>query len=523
MFNTLPTSSDDLIGKSWDAIQPYFDELEARDLTAETLDQWLRDYSRLEDWLSEYGARRQVAASQDTSDAEAERLLSDYFEKIMPGWDAADQRMREKLLASGLEPAGLAIALRNLRSEVDLFRAENLPLMTEEEQLKIRFNKIMGAQTATWDGEEKTLRQMETLLLDDDRAVRERAWKATSQRQLADRDALNELWGELLTVRRKIAANAGKANYVEYAWQDRKRFDYTTEDNQRFLDAIAEVVVPAATQIYERHRLLLGYETLRPWDLNVDPLGRDPLRPYADIDELKARASEIFHRLDPQLGEYYDIMRDEGLLDLENRKNKGPGGYSIAFAQSKRPFIFMNSVGLHGDIRTLVHEAGHSFHAFEKLKLPYAMQRPVTAEFNEVASMAMELLTTPFWGRENGGFYSAAETARGRIEHLEKIILFWPYMAVVDAFQHWAYTHADDALIAANCDAQWAALWDKYMPGIDYSGLEADKADGWHRKLHIYRYPFYYVEYGMAQLGAVQIWDKSGWIQRRQGKPVRSG
>ncbi len=266
------------------------------------------------------------------------------------------------------------------------------------------------------------------------------------------------------------------------------------------------MVVPAATQVYERRRQLLGYETLRPWDLNVDPLGRDPLRPYADIDELKTRASDIFHRLDPQLGEYYDIMRDEGLLDLENRKNKGPGGYSIAFAQSKRPFIFMNSVGLHGDIRTLVHEAGHSFHAFEKLKLPYAMQRPVTAEFNEVASMAMELLTTPFWARENGGFYSAQETARGRIEHLEKIILFWPYMAVVDAFQHWAYTHADDALIAANCDAQWAVLWDKYMPGIDYSGLEPDKADGWHRKLHIYRYPFYYVEYGMAQLGAVQIW-----------------
>ncbi len=198
MFNTLPTSSDDLIGKSWDAIQPYFDELEARDLTAETLDQWLRDYSRLEDWLSEYGARRQVAASQDTSDAEAERLLSDYFEKIMPGWDAADQRMREKLLASGLEPAGLAIALRNLRSEVDLFRAENLPLMTEEEQLKIRFNKIMGAQSVTWDGEEKTLRQMEPLLLDDDRAVRERAWKATSQRQLADRDALNDAVGGTL-------------------------------------------------------------------------------------------------------------------------------------------------------------------------------------------------------------------------------------------------------------------------------------------------------------------------------------
>ncbi len=506
MFNTLPTSSDDLKGKPWDAIKPYYDELEARDLTAATLNSWLLDFTRLDDLVGEYGSRLHVATTQNTADEEAEGLLRAYVEQIAPEAEAAEQKLKLKLLASGLEPAELAIALRNLRSEVDLFRAENLPLMTEEEQLKIRFNKIMGAQTVTWDGAEKTLRQMEPLLLDADRTVRERAWKAVSQRQLADRDALNALWVELLTVRRKIAANAGKANYVEYAWQARKRFDYTTEANQRFLDAIAEVVVPAASQVYERRRQMLGYETLRPWDLNIDPLGRDPLRPFADVDELKARAADIFRRLDPQLGDYYDIMRAEGLLDLDNRKNKGPGGYCTQFAQVKRPFIFMNSVGLHGDIRTLVHEAGHAFHAFEKLKLPYAMQRPVTAEFNEVASMAMELLTTPFWSREQGGFYSAAETARGRVEHLEKIILFWPYMAVVDAFQHWVYTHADDAMIAENCDAQWAALWDKYMPGIDYSGLEADQADGWHRKLHIYRYPFYYVEYGMAQLGAVQIW-----------------
>ena len=506
MLSHLPKTSDELKGKSWTDLQPFFDDLEGRTLSAATINEWLADFSALSDLMGEYGSRAYVATTRDTTDAEADRLYKAYVEQIEPQERAADQRLKLKLLNSGFVPDGFAVALRNLRAEVDLFREANLPLLTEEAKLRIQYNKIIGAQSVNWDGQEKTTRQMELLQQDADRGVRERAWKAVSQRQLADRAALNDLWKELLTLRRKIAANADKSDYRAYAWVDRKRFDYTPEDNQRFLDAIAEVVVPAASQIYERRRQQLGVETLRPWDLAVDPLGRAPLHPFADTDDLKMRVADIFQRLDPQLGEYYDIMRREDLLDLDNRQGKAPGGYCTQFALVKRPFIFMNGVGLHDDIRTLTHELGHAFHAFEKLKLPYMIQRPVTAEFNEVASMAMELLTTPFWSREQGGFYEGAETARARIQHLEKIVLFWPYMAVVDGFQHWVYTHADAAMNPDNCDAEWARLWDRYMAGIDYGGLEADKADGWHRKLHIYRYPFYYVEYGMAQLGAVQIW-----------------
>ncbi|MBI1259550.1 MAG: M3 family oligoendopeptidase [Chloroflexi bacterium] len=506
MLSNLPKTSDELKGKSWADLQPFFADLEGRTLTAKTINEWLSDFSALSDLMGEYGSRAYVATTRDTNDAEADRLYKAYVEQIEPQERAADQRLKLKLLNSGFVPEGFEVALRNLRAEVDLFREANLPLLTEEAKLRIQYNRIIGAQSVTWDGQEKTTRQMELLQQDADRDVRERAWKAVSQRQLADRAALNDLWKELLTLRRKIAANADKPDYRAYAWVDRKRFDYTPEDNQRFLDAIAQVVVPAASQIYERHRQQLGVETLRPWDLAVDPLGRAPLHPFADTDDLKNRVADIFQRLDPQLGEYYAIMRREDLLDLDNRKGKAPGGYCTQFPLVKRPFIFMNGVGLHDDIRTLTHESGHAFHAFEKLKLPYMIQRPVTAEFNEVASMAMELLTTPYWSREQGGFYEGSDTARARIQHLEKIVLFWPYMAVVDGFQHWVYTHAYDALNPDNCDAEWSRLWDKYMAGIDYSGLEADKADGWHRKLHIYRYPFYYVEYGMAQLGAVQIW-----------------
>jgi oligoendopeptidase F len=506
MLSNLPETSDELKGKSWADLQPFYDELELRMLSAETINTWLADFSQLSDLVEEYGSRAYVATSRDTTDAEANHLYKVYVEQIEPQERAAAQRLKLKLLKSGFVPEGFEVALRNLRAEVDLFREVNLPLLTEEEKLRLEYFQIIGAQMVSWDGGEKTISQMQLLQQDADRSVRERAWRAISQRRLKDRSALNDLWHELLGLRRQIAANADKPDYRAYAWIDRQRFDYTPDDNLRFLDAIAEVVVPAAYQIYERRRQQLRVSTLRPWDLAVDPLGRAPLHPFADSVELESRVASIFQRLDPQLGEYFAIMQREDLLDLDNRKGKAPGGYCTRFALVKRPFILMNSVGLHEDIRTLTHEAGHAFHTFEKFKLPYAMQRTVTAEFNEVASMAMELLTPLFWSREQGGFYSAKEMAQARIDHLEKIILFWPFMAVLDGFQHWVYAHADAAMNPDNCDAEWAALWDRYIVGIDYSGLETSKVDSWRHKLHIYCFPFYSVEYGMAQLGALQIW-----------------
>jgi oligoendopeptidase F len=206
------------------------------------------------------------------------------------------------------------------------------------------------------------------------------------------------------------------------------------------------------------------------------------------------------------LGDYFRIMMQEGLLDLDARANKGPGGYCTYFAVAKRPFIFMRAVGLHDDVQTMLHEGGHAFHAFEISNLPYGMQREVGAEFSEVASMGMELLASPYLAAERGGFYSAADAARARREHLEGIILFWPYMAVVDAFQHWVYEHPAEAAHPARCDAHWGEIWARFMPGVDWQGLEQERVTGWHRKLHIHTYPFYYVEYGLAQLGAVQVW-----------------
>ena len=309
-----------------------------------------------------------------------------------------------------------------------------------------------------------------------------------------------------MRTRRQIAANAGRANYRDYRWQQLLRFDYSPQDCYRFHRAIEEVVVPAARRIYERKRRLLRVESLRPWDVFADRLGRPPIQPFQEIAELEANVAAIFHKVDPHLGEHFETLRRENLLDLGNRKNKAPGGYCTDFPMVRRPFIFMNAVGLHDDVQTLLHEGGHAFHVFESAHLPYIQQLNIPMEFAEVASMAMELLASPYLANGQGGFYSPQDAARALAEHLEENLLFWPYMAVVDAFQHWVYENHTAATDPANCDARWNELWQRFMPGVDWCGLEEMAVTGWQRKQHILQSPFYYIEYALAQLGAIQIW-----------------
>jgi oligoendopeptidase F len=287
------------------------------------------------------------------------------------------------------------------------------------------------------------------------------------------------------------------------------RFDYTPDDNVQFLDSIREVVVPAMLRLMERRKELLGLETLRPWDMQVDPTGKAGLSPFKDAAELIEVVGRMFEQLNPDLSGYYNNMRDNRRLDLDNRANKAPGGFCAPLPVSGQSLIFMNAVGIHDDVQTLLHEAGHAFHNYESFPLPYTQQEDYPIEFAEVASMAMELLAAPYLAADNGGFYSDEDAARARIEHLEGLISFWCYMSVVDSFQHWAYTNPGDAHDPTNCNAKWTELWDTYLPGVDWSGLEDIKATGWQRKLHIYHIPFYYLEYGLAQLGAVQIWRNS--------------
>ncbi|HMD89339.1 MAG TPA: M3 family oligoendopeptidase [Anaerolineaceae bacterium] len=505
----LPETPQELMTWDWPQFQPFAQHLADVKINSQNVEQWLRDWSLLDECVDELYNRLEVAITVNTADKDAESRFNHFMDTIYPKMMASDQGLKLKLLESGLVPAGFAIPLRNYRAEAKLFNADNLPLLAEEQKLSNEYNQIISAMTVPWQGRELTISQLEAVYQNLERDTREQAWRLAAERQLADRQAINELWQKLLALRLKLAANSGLPDYRAFRWQQLLRFDYTPADCKSFHDAIEQVAVPAASRIYDRRRQQLGLQTLRPWDLNVDPLGRSPLQPFKDVRQLEEKVSNVFHQVHPELGAYFDIMIQENLLDLDNRKNKAPGGYCTGFNLVHRPFIFANVVGTHRDVQTMLHEGGHSFHVFETAGMSYFGQLSVPAEFAEVASMAMELLASPYLANDYGGFYTKEEAARAGIEQLEQIITFWPYMAVVDAFQHWVYENPPKAKNADQCDAEWGALWQRFMPGVDWSGLEDTILTGWHKKPHIHTSPFYYVEYGLAQLAAVQVWENA--------------
>ncbi|GMR09270.1 MAG: M3 family oligoendopeptidase [Anaerolineae bacterium] len=505
-LRVLPSSALELAEWDWEQVEAHYIDLQGRMLDAGTVEEWLTAWSRLRELVKEALDRLYVAKTLDTADESREARYNTYLEQIFTPSEEHEQGLKKMLLESGLEPDGFAIPLRNLRTQARLFREPNLSLLEQEKKLGSEYDKIIGAQTVEWEGETITLPRLFRELEQPDRSTRERAWRLAMGRYQADRSAINDVWVRLLRLRNEIAANADLPDYRAYRWQQLLRLEYTPDDCMEFHESIESVVVPAATRILERRRVALQLDALRPWDLQVDTFGREPLEPFATVEELIRKTSNIFHAVDPELGGYFDTMESEGLLDLDNSEGKAPGGYAEYFLAARRPFIFMNAVGTARNVETLLHEGGHAFHVFECAHLPYVQQLTLPSEFAEVASMSMELLAAPYLSTANGGFYSESEAARSRIKHLEDIVLFWPYMAVVDAFQHWAYLNPQTAADPDACETQWGRLWDRFMPLVDWSGLEPEKKTGWHRKLHLYLYPFYYVDYGLAQLGAVHIW-----------------
>jgi len=505
----LPDRATEMMDWTWADLEPHYAGLAARSLTAGTAEQFLLDWTRLHDRVEEVGSRLSVAKDANTADKDAEARFNRFIEQVYPKMQEGEQKLKARLLESGVKPAGFDLPLRRMETEAAIYRDENLPLLVEQQKCNTEYGKTVGSQTVEWEGKEVTVTQLRPVLFETDRARREAAWRLSSQRQLADRERINELWQRYLKLRQKLAANAGFGDYRSFRWQELLRFDYTSENCREFHRAIEQVVVPAAGAIYERRRRQLGVDKLRPWDLDVDPLGRPALAPFKTEDEFRSGVHSMLVRVDSEIGGQFKTMMGEGLLDLGNRKNKAPGGYCTSFDAAGRPFIFMNAVGLHGDVMTLVHEAGHAVHSFASHRLPWFQQRQVGMEFAEVASMGMELLAAPFFARDQGGFYSPADAERALHDTLERNVLFWPYMAVVDAFQHWVYEHPAEAMEPGNCDRQWLSLWQRFMPGVDWAGLESECATGWHRKLHIHMVPFYYVEYGLAQLGAAQVWANS--------------
>lgn len=509
MFENFPKDYKVVLEWEWADWKPYYDALLATELSQENIHEWLANWDKVSRMYAEVATRTRIAPRLDTTDEEASARLKKFMDGVFPEQQKVGFELNKKLVASEIAPEEIKIPLRNIEADIRLYTEDNLPLFSEESEIDVRYMKIAGAQTVEWEGEEITLRKLSTVLLDNDREKRQKAWELSQERVSQDRETYNQVWREFMSVRKKIYQNAGFNDYREYAWLDRRRFDYTPEDAVTFTEAIAEVVVPANERLLEKERQLLGYDSIRPWDTAVDPSGREPIVPYDNIDTFKNQTEALFTQLDPELGQQFKMMKDENLLDLDNRKGKGPGGFCTYFAVTERPFIFMNAVGQAGDVRTLIHEAGHSFHAFSGRRHPYLMMASSPMEFNEVASMAMELLAYPYLDESKGGYLSTPDTARFRADRLRAVLSSWAYMAMVVALQHWIYTHHDEATDPDAVDAKWLELVARYQPSINWDGYEQYKTNRWRQQLHIFRYPFYYIEYALARLGSVQVWANS--------------
>jgi oligoendopeptidase F len=505
---TLPNSPEAFAEATWDDILPYYQELAARSLDQANVEGWLRDWARLEEMVAEASAIAYNAYTTDTENEAKEAAQVRFSSEIEPQMHEQHVGLSKRLLDLGYEPANTETLLRSFRNQLAIFREANVPLVGDEERLNTQYNKITGGMTVEWEGKEIPLPRLQPYLLDPDRAVRERAWRLGTRPYIAQHDALADIFDRQYALRQQMAKNAGFANYRDYMHQAKDRFDYTPEDCERFHAAVEQTVVPAVARRLERRRQQMGLDTLRPWDTAVDPEGRPPLKPFETVDTLIGQAETIFDRVDPTLGGYFKTMANEHLLDLDSRKGKAPGGYCIDYPYRGRPFIFMNAVGVAGDVDTLLHESGHAFHVFEAHDIPLYWQRHPGSEMAEVASMSMELITAPYLAKENGGYYSTADARRARIEHLEGVLQALPHIASVDAFQQWLYTSGEGHDRDAR-DAAWLRIRDRFESGVDWSGLERERIARWYRQLHIFLYPFYYIEYGIAQLGALQVWRNS--------------
>jgi len=499
----------------WNTVQPHVDQLLAAELVPTAVRAWMQDWSDLFALLTEAEHQIYREITENTADEAADARFKHYVQVIHPEQAKAEQALKEKLLSvDGYEPTTeTALIFKRFQTEADLFREENIPIQTDLALLGKQYDEIVGALSFQWEGESKTIPEVELLLSDRDRSKRERAWRLAQDAYLAKREDLNDLFLQMLPLRRQMAANAGFSDFRAYQWQVMARFGYTPEDAFTSHDAIEQEVVPLATEIYQIAAEQLGLERLRPWEtdiagpwnVTVDPYDT-PLYPFGEVSELINTTAQIFDQVDPVLGAYFEAMRAD-YLDLASRPNKSPGGYCEGFPVSEQPYIFMNAVGSADNVTTLLHEGGHAFHFAESVRsqsLIWNQNAPM--EFCEVASMSMELLSTPYWPQDKGGFYSEADFKRAFTEQLQGNVLFLPYMAIMDSFQHWLYVDAPEDIDTGDLDSKWSELWDRFMPGIDYNGLQAQKETGWHRKLHIYHVPFYYIEYGLAQLGALQIW-----------------
>lgn len=500
---------DDFKITTWAKLKPYYDELLKRPvLSAEDLEKWLRDRSELEAVISEEFGWRYIRLSQNSEDTNATEMYQYAVQELMPRITVVEDQLNRLLVnspfADQLPEEKYFIHVRGVKNEVELFREENIPLYTEDQLKSKDYGAILSQMTIEMEGKQLTLQQASILLEETDRTLRESVYRKINTRQLEDREKLDQLFDELRTLRQQMAVNAGFENYRDFKFKAMGRFDYEVQDCYDFHDSIAQAVLPVLNNLYKFRKSSLRLDRLRPWDLAVDTSGKEPLRPFKNSEDLIEKSIRTLETVHPFFGECLATMDSMQRLDLESRKGKHPGGYNMPLYQSGVPFIFMNASGSIGDLHTLMHESGHAVHAFLTQDYDLVSAKNVPSEVAELASMTMELLTMDYW---HIFFDNEDDLRRAKIYQLESALKTLPWVATIDKFQHWIYTHPHHT--AAERSEAWGEIYSAFIPDIvDRSDLEDFYNHLWHRQLHIFEVPFYYIEYGMAQLGAIAIWKR---------------
>ncbi len=491
----------------WESLKPFYQELLDREISSvDQLRSWFKDRSELESVVSEDLAWRYINMTCDTTNTDYQQSYQFFVTEIQPRIAPFANKLNEKAVTEPywdqITEEGYDIMHRNLKKELEIFREENIPLFTKIQTKSKEYGAISGAMTVEIEGQEYTLQQAAVRLQLPDREKRKTAYTTIQSRRLQDSDKLDDLFNQLISLRHQVAVNADFANFRDYMFDAMGRFDYTPQDCFNFHQSVAQEVVPFLNIMSEERKSLLDVANLRPWDKAVDPLSREPLKPFTDSEDLTDKTIECFRRLDPYLGECLTIMKEMGHLDLESRKGKAPGGYNYPLAEIGVPFIFMNATSTLRDMITILHEGGHAVHSFVTRNLELGNFKNTPSEVAELASMSMELISMDHW---DVYFENPEDLKRAKKEHLEQILETLPWVAIIDKFQHWIYENPGHTV--AQRIEQWNGIFDTFSDDItDWSELQPMKDYLWQKQLHLYEVPFYYIEYGMAQLGAVAIW-----------------
>jgi oligoendopeptidase F len=499
---------ENFVLSSWGKLKPYFDDLLNRPIhTRRDLKKWFADRSELESIISEDLAWRYIRMTCYTDNQEYLKSYQEFIQKIQPEIAPVADQLNRKVAESELldelaNEEGYNILVRNLKKEIEIFREANVPLFTEISTETQKYAQLSGAMTVEVDGKTLTLQQASVFLMSPDRKKREEVYRKINERRLRDKDELDALFSKLIQLRHQVALNAGFKNFRDYMFKALGRFDYTPQDCFNFHDAIEHEVVPLLNDFARERKDSLGVESLRPWDKAVDPQGREALKPFSSGKELAEKTIRVFTDLDTYLGQCLSIMQSMGHLDLESRIGKAPGGYNYPLAEVGVPFIFMNATSTLRDMVTIMHEGGHAIHNFLTRDLELNDFKSTPSEVAELASMSMELISMDHW---NIFFTHPADLRRAVREHLEDLIETLPWVATIDKFQHWLYENPQHT--AEERKQKWNAIFDQFTDTFtDWSGLQEAKNFLWQKQLHLYEVPFYYIEYGMAQLGAVAVW-----------------